>query len=650
MKTSPHSPFRNASSIEQLEARIAPAVLVATGGHSATYTDVDGDIVKIVVSSGTLTEGLFTTDASGVGEQLQRVNLSAGGFDDANITFTVTKVAGGNGLAHVGYINSTDHDLGKVTVRGDLGRIDAGDAVTLNDPGVVALNVRSLGRLGTDTQALGGSLQSDINGALGSLTIAGDLKDAFVNVTGGADGKIGPVTIGGSLIGGSAPDSGRISSTGEIGAVKIRYDVQGGTGVQSGYIESGGLLGAVKIGHDVLGGAGTESGSIRASGKLVSVTIGGSLIGSTGTSSGEIASTGDMGAVKIGHDLLGGSAIVSGHIQCSGNLASVTVGGAVIGGSNIASGTINATGGIGAVKIGHDLRGGSGASSGSIITTGKLASVSIGGSLLGGSGGNTGEIFSSGDMGPIKIAHDLVGGSITGAASLSFSGVIQSSARIASVAIGGSIISGIDTSTGALTVNATIRAAHDLGSLTVKGSVIGHGDVGTGASLVFITARGQLVQGAATDLAIGKISVGGRVEFASFLAGYNEGLNASNGDAQMGAVKVGGSWSASNLVAGMRNLGADNVVGGVGANADNVNYGDTHDFSIGTSTASIIAKIAKITIGGQVFGTPESVNATDHFGFVAAQFGVVKIGGNTVSPAANSQPVGETTDVKVHQV
>ncbi len=48
-------------SIEPLEPRIAPAVVIAATGHSATYTDVDGDKVTITVSSGTLSPGGATS-------------------------------------------------------------------------------------------------------------------------------------------------------------------------------------------------------------------------------------------------------------------------------------------------------------------------------------------------------------------------------------------------------------------------------------------------------------------------------------------------------------------------------------------------------------------------------------------------------------
>ena len=246
--------------------------------------------------------------------------------------------------------------------------------------------------------------------------------------------------------------------------------------------------------------------------------------------------------------------------------------------------------------------------------------MSIGGSLVGGSNSNSGEILSHGDLGAVKIGHDLTGGSITGSASMDSSGIIETSGRIASVSVGGSIVSGMDSGTGTLTNNASIRAGTDIGAIFVKDSLIGNA-----ATRVVISARGQAVPGKTTDLAIGKISVGGRVEFANIFAGYFMSLTPSNADAQIGAVTVGGDWVASNLVAGVMN-----------AASGNTNFGDGNDASIGGGDPAIIATIASVTIGGQVFGTPNSTSTTDRFGFVAQQVNAVKVGGNAIALTARA--------------
>jgi hypothetical protein len=556
--------------IERLESRIVPALggfHLSPNHHTAFYDDVDGDHVTVKVSTGELDDhnpgGSLAVTLGPKGSQLQVLDLSNPHFNHANIIFSVVKVPGGDGLANVGAIKGGTNDFGTIVIKGDLGQIDAGSST----PGTLAvksLTVRSMGRFGMDTQPgpgdfgfiLGADLQSDLLGGIGTLKVSSDVRDVYIHVFGAAG--IGSVTIGGSLIGASG------------------YAVPpAGMDQQSGIISASGDIRMVKIGGDVRGGDArgsssfNASGGISAGGKLLSVTIGGSLVGGSGPASGFIVSTGDMGVVKIGRSVIGGTEV--------------------------------GTGGI--------------------TSLGKLASVTIGGSLFGGSATDSGEITSAGDLGSVKIGHDLIGGSITGSASLDRSGLIESTAgRIGSISLGGSIISGTDHSAGTLTNNASIRAANDLGSLTVKGNLLGNADDGTPGNLspVIITARGQAVTKPGIDLAIGKISIGGTVELAEILAGYQTELTATNGDAQIGAVTVTGDWFASNLVAGAMN-----------ATSGNKTFGDGHDASIGTGDAGITSKIASVVIKGAVIGQPGGGT----FGFVAEQIGSFKYNGTSVTLA-----------------
>jgi hypothetical protein len=248
-------------------------------------------------------------------------------------------------------------------------------------------------------------------------------------------------------------------------------------------------------------------------------------------------------------------------------------------------------------------------------------------------------------MGAVKIGHDIIGGSLTGTVGSDHTASINCFGRIASVTVGGSIISGIDASDGDMTNNASIRAGNDIGSLTVKGSLVGN--FTNDFSPVIITARGQEFPNPGIDLAFGKISIGGRVEFTNILAGFNTGLIVKNADAQIGPVKVGGDWTASNLVAGAMNSASGNRQFG---NAD-----DSKIFGAGTTNkVDIISKIASITVRGFVFGTPESIATGDHEGFVAEQIGSLKIGRFTVhlTPDAHNdnRQIGNTTDVTLHEI
>lgn len=564
--------------LEPLEARIAPAFGIfhaSADGHSAFYDDVDGDHVTVKITHGFIANQAPPGAALGIeagplgngSGYLRFLDFSNPGFNHTNITVSVVKVPGGDGLANVGAIFGGTNDFGTIVVKGDLGRIVAG-SVTPGTPAIKSLTVRSMGRFGVDTQMTDGgdkppgadSFVSTIAGGLGALKVAGDVKGVWINVIGGSG--IGSVTIGGSLIGGNAnpipaigidQKSGVISSGGDIRRVKIGGDVRGGDA------------------HNMLGDVGTASGAIISSGSLLNVTIGGSLIGGTGPASGIIVSQQDMGAVKIVGNVVGGTGVGSG-----------------------------------------------------VVSVSSAASVAIGGSLIGGSATDSGEIFSVGNLGAVKIGHDLIGGSISGSASLNRSGIIESTTgRIGSVILGGSIISGLDASSGSLTYNASIRSANDIGSLSVGGNIAGN--VADGAagnfSPVLITARGQETPTVGVDLAIRKIHIGGAVDFTNILAGYTTDLTATNGDAQIGKVKVGGDWAASNLVAGVMNVASGNKI-----------FGDGNDASIGAGRTDITAKIASIVIGGEVLGRPGGGT----FGFGAEQIGSFKYNGAAVALASGA--------------
>ena len=658
--------------IEPLESRIAPASMLP-------YTDIDGDKVVIKSTAGDLTG--HATFSGGANGQLQLLDISDGTFKGASITVTVTQAGNGDGLAAVGRIHGGMNDLGSITIKGDLGDIDAGSGGA--KPALKSLNVDSMGRYRLTTQVGGmGDLESDIHGALGALKVNGSVTDAFIKVFGGASAKLGSVTLGGSLI------AGIIFSDGDMGAVKIGQDVRGGTANTSGSIVAGGKLASVTIGGSLIGGAGIGSGSvggavvgavkiahdmvagnIDSAGTLAGVTIGGSLIGMD-ASTGKIQSTGDMGMVKIAHDMRGGAQPQSGAIISLAKLAGVTIGGSFIGGSLSNAGTIFSTGGMGMIKIAHGMTGGAGGSSASIESGGNLAGVTIGGTLAGGSGVLSGHIASGfltgvGDLGPVKIGGDLLGGTNSGAGfiesagktagvsitgsliggsqhdagaiistgdmgmvtigrdftgasissgSLSDSGYIQGN-RIAGVVIGGNVLAGTDNSGGgSLDGNASIRAVHDIGSIAIGSNVVGTVGMGGDVTQVVFSARDQT---GGKNAAIGKITIGGRVEHAAILAGYDTMLMAKNGNAQIGKVKVAGDWIASDLIAGVQNGGA-------------AGFGDAGDTIIAGGAG--LAKIAGIVIGGLVKGTAVG---GDQFGFESHTIGSFKADGIVIPvPAA----------------
>ena len=439
-----------------------------------------------------------------VPQQLQRVDLTAATGAQGtrlSVTAVVDAITGGDGLANVGHIAAAGLDLRTVTIDGDLGKIEAGDANDLT-PGLASLRVASLGALGTSTQpGGGGNLNTDIRGPVGGLFVRGDVIDASLFFHGDPTnfnhpgGFVARVVIGGDLKGGGATDSGRLFATGGIGRVHIGGDLVGGNGSFSGAIASNSFqkgIEAIFIGGDIVGGGGIDAGNINSNGRLGSLFVGRSLLGGTEQSTARVHSGTAMGTVEIMGDLVGGTGPNSASVQCSGNrVSSVFVGGSVLGGAGLASATLSSGGHYDSLEIVGDLAGGTGEDSGRLFVSRRLGQLHIGGDLRTGTGAGSGNI----------------------------------------------------------------KVGADIGSLEIDGSL-----VGTSANRALITARGMTRPGRTRDLAIGSLSVGGSVEFASVLAGYDTLVRPVNGDASIGNVEVGGDWVASNLVAGAA-AGTDGLFG-----------------------------------------------------------------------------------------
>jgi hypothetical protein len=160
-------------------------------------------------------------------------------------------------------------------------------------------------------------------------------------------------------------------------------------------------------------------------------------------------------------------------------------------------------------------------------------------------------------------------------------------------------------------LGSNLLTAAQLGRVTV-----GHDLVGDSvANPAVISAFGQTAApGAGQDLAIGSLTVGGRIKFAQILAGYDLAASPKNADASVGPVRVGTNWIGSTLVAGT-SAGADGFFG----TADDMKISGTDV----RDTAEIFSQIASITIGRQAFGTTAT---DDTFGIVAETIRKAKIG------------------------
>lgn len=311
-----------------------PEVELLKKGKVARFVDVDGDVVLVKTNKGPFVVGDFLLAASGVGAQLQLIGIAGDtAFTGAKITISAKPgPLGGDGAVNVGAINAAGVDIGKVKVPGDLGRIEAGDPATPK-AALKGLNIRSLGALGFATQnPLDQSLDSEIQGKTGAVTIKGDVVGAIFEVRGGG-----------------------------IKSVKIAGDIVGGAGQFSGMVFADGIIKKAKIAGSLIGGDGLESGVLEAFGGFGTVTIVGSLVGGSGFQSGTLVTLGPVKGIKVGGDLMGGSGEGSGSIVAVGagdtaGIRKIGIAGSVIAGSHPLTGILG-TSTLGKIKIGQDLRG-----------------------------------------------------------------------------------------------------------------------------------------------------------------------------------------------------------------------------------------------------------------------------------------------------
>jgi hypothetical protein len=424
------NPSRFHSSIEHLEQRIAPAGLVYN------YVDVDGDAVTVKISKGTLADVVFTKTASGIGDQLLKIDLGSNPvFQGADITVTAHPVNGaGNGKVNVGYIKAFDIDLHYVRIAGDLGRIESGDANAVT-PGLRYLGVESM-RLFPLDPALASpttgvyDTTSHIKGPLSLLSVRSDVANAGFF----ADG-FGTVVIGGSLVGStdlSRPElldfSGQLYSTKGLGVVVVLGDIKGGAGDSSGSIvAANGSIGLLAVRGSVIGGTGPEfTGAIFANGKIGTLAISGDVEGGSGPYSGYIYAKDVVTRLSVLGSVYGGSNDHTGEIFTDQLVKYLNVGGKLVGGSNDGT-ALTATGYIQALQFANAVIGGvvSGTDDGSGLT-------------------NSGAIRAYDNIVRLTVKRDITGNSTNPVFITGYGQPVQSKTdyAIGTLSVGGSVLYG----------------------------------------------------------------------------------------------------------------------------------------------------------------------------------------------------------------
>lgn len=370
------------SSIEPLEPRIAPATLNAAG-TLLTYTDLDGDFVKVVFTKGAVAEGDigFSTGTANDGADTPRSldTLDLTGKIGIGFTLTATPKAGkGDSHANIGTITGLDTDLGVIKVDGDVAHLVAGDAVA-ETIGLKSFTALSIG-------ANSASIDTSTIHNAGAFIVRTDVINTALDFQGG----VKTVSIGGNIEA-TVPGLGTaIHVSGNVGAITVGGSIRSYEGGTFGMlIQNGTKAGTIKVGGSL------DGDEIRVELPLKSLTIGGDILGRAEKSySGAIRLFASVGSIKIGGSILGGdNASPSGFVEAT-TAGSITIHGSVRGGTFTLNDTFIGNGGVfgenvGTLSIGGDLIAGvntSGhtpAATGGISFGGTIGTLTIGGSVLG---------------------------------------------------------------------------------------------------------------------------------------------------------------------------------------------------------------------------------------------------------------------------
>jgi hypothetical protein len=287
---------------------------IADKKRVVTFTDADGDTIRITVKGGgsaevgLLGEAIDNADIAFIdiseATSKTRLDIAVVGQRGDGIVNTGILFASGTGIKSIsikgdlGLLDATALDLGKVNVSGQLGRILAGDG----DPKKPAIKKLTVGSLGT-TEILPEPLLSTIDGSLLKLKVKRDVVGAAVDVL----GTLGRTNIGGNLVGqidtgaillASIMERGfadpRVTGGLPFGAFNAegvgKFSVAGN--VAGGSVTSAGDISSVSIGQDL------HAGAVTAGGQIKNVKVLGAMSGEDAANPSVVAALAKVGSTK----------------------------------------------------------------------------------------------------------------------------------------------------------------------------------------------------------------------------------------------------------------------------------------------------------------------------------------------------------------
>jgi len=542
---------------------------------------------------------------SGVVKPVAHFTLGGNNFvsNSPSIGFDIAAAFGG---AEIAYLTASSAGNGTHLYTVDL------KTAAMTDLGAVGNGSRLFGGMSVSIDASAPAISghkatwTDLDGDLITMTVSkGTLTaDNFRMIAGTNGSALAKLSLDATFAGADIIVTAKPGPTGGDGLVNLGRIIVNGADL--GNVTIPGTIAEIDAGTAAVPTPSLKSLTIRGFNReLLPMTESG--LSSLADGAGKITINGDLtGRLDVGN----------------GKVGSLVIAGDVVGGDYVGAGSVQGGGSVGSILVKGSLRGGTASNTGSILFAGSGPTVAtIAGGLLGSGGFNSGSLKLNGTA-TVKIGGDLHGGIGSSSGSLSSDAVNTSFFK--SVTIGGSVIA---------EASGEGIFANRLGAVTIKGSLIG--DAGNHATI--IARGGGFLQTQAAALAIAKVTIGGSVHFGGIHAGVTKALSPVNVDVAIGAISVGGDFLASSVTAGI------DVVNGV--------VGDADDKFIGGNSGSttVIAKIASVTIKGQLAGTLGG--SPDSFGIEAEQIGLIKVGLTKLplTTGKDNLATGFTADIHVKE-
>lgn len=550
--------------------------MLNAAGTILTYTDIDGDLVKITFTGGARMEpGDFVFSTGSVNgnittpQALTKIDLT----DQTGAGFTLTAAAQkigtavrGNSFANIDFIDGSDTNLGTIKVDGDVVRLSAGTGA-VGTVGLKSFTAHSMG------VALAG-YQSSILYNVASFTVKTVVQNVYLTL----HGDVKSITVGGDIVERSSTALAGFRVNGDAGTIKVGGSLFGDGGT-SANLDVTGDVGSLIIGGSIIGSRRdlVNTAQVLVAGHVKSLTVGGDLQAQSGDGGGSIH-LGSAGTIKIGGSLYGGESSRS-NLRVGDGADSVSIRGSIIGGSASLGGfkQVSISNPVKTFTVGGDVRGGEGHSTGSIFLR-SIGTLKIGGSLIGSDETDgTGEIVIADDAKSIAIAGSIIGGSASSSAE--HNGRIAVSGNLGTLTLGRDFVAGTKINSGAnLFQSSEISVIGTIGSIAIGGGIRGNE-----THFVKILAGGGGENAAIT--AIKTLNVKGSVLFGSVVAGHSHSTGV-NTDAGLGSVTIGGNLIGSYINWG-NTAGADFIPG----NSDDTNV-------------STVATFTSLKVGGYIAGIP----------------------------------------------